>query len=263
MTEMSKELGRLKALQPHSNQRRDPNYVQTPPIVQAISEDTGAPRTDGQPRLYQPNKRQCFNCKSDDHFIKDCPQPRSNFRMDTATITEPVVVNRSTNSGDVDQGRRTYIRLYVNGVPRKVLLDTGSDVTLFPSSAVEGVKITECSTKIKAANGTSIRLRGTAVVDIRMGDNRFEVTGFVTDHVAEVMFGFDCMREHNAIWDFKNDQITWDGIIHKLCDKIGPTWCRRVVLQADSVVPSRSEVNLQTKVVFNDLTQPRPEIEPP
>ena len=44
MTEMSKELGRLKALQPQSNQRRDPNYVQTPPIVQAISEDTGTPK---------------------------------------------------------------------------------------------------------------------------------------------------------------------------------------------------------------------------
>ena len=117
--------------------------------------------------------------------------------------------------------------------------------------------------KLRAANGTPIRIRGTATVNVFMGNHSFKVTGLVTDHVAEVMLGFDCLKEHNAIWDFKNDQITLDGFVHELCGKNSPAWCRRVVLQSDSVVPSRSEMNLQTKVVFNDLANPRLEVELP
>jgi len=35
----------------------------------------------------------------------------------------------------------------------------------------------------------------------------------VTDHVAEVMLGFDLLRELNTVWNFKNDEIELDGYV--------------------------------------------------
>jgi len=80
-----------------------------------------------------------------------------------------------------------------------VLLDTGSDATLFPSFVVKGIRVEECAMKLRAANGTPIRIKGTATVDVFNGNHSFKVTGLVTDHVAEVMIGFDCLKEHDAI----------------------------------------------------------------
>ena len=265
INELSKELGRVKASQPQIIQHPGPPQVQASLNNQRMpaSEQEDSWKISGQPLQHRENRGRCYNCGGVDHFIRNCPQPRSNRETAISAPPEQAEANRSTTSGEVEHGRRTYVRIRINGVMRKALLDTGSDVTLLPSFAVERLHLQKCSTKLKAANGTSIRIRGTTAVDVQMGEHEFKITGLVTDHVAEVMLGFDCMREHNAIWDFKNDRITWDGTSHELCSKNGQTWCRRVVLQTDCVVPPRSEVNLQTKVIFNDLTGPRLDVEPP
>ena len=163
-----------------------------------------------------------------------------------------------TSVPDQSQGeRKTYIRLNVNGVTRKVLLDTGSDVTLLPSSTVQGVRMEQCQTKLLAANGTPIRVNGRVSVEAVSGKHRFLINGLVTDHVAEIMLGFDHLKSHGAVWNFKEDQIELDGFVHKLCGRDGPVWCRRVTLQSDCDIPPKSEVVLPTKVVYNDLTQIR------
>ena len=52
------------------------------------------------------------------------------------------------------------------------LLDTGCDVTLLPHSIVNGIQINEAHQKLRAANGTSIRVLGTATIEAHMGDHR-------------------------------------------------------------------------------------------
>src|SRR5664279_4043665 len=74
--------------------------------------------------------------------------------------------------------------------------------------------------------------------------------------------GFDLLKELGAVWDFRNDEIQLAGVVHKLCNKEKTGWCRRVILQSDCVVPSRSDVVLPTKVVYGDLTQTRSGGEP-
>jgi len=174
---------------------------------------------------------------------------------------KPAVIgsNRSTKAqNDNRPDRRVYLRLNVDGHARKVLLDTGSDVTLLPSFAVKGVQVEECDSRILAANGTAIKVKGRATVNVKGGAHEFQLTGLVTDHVVEIMIGIDFLHEHEAIWNFKTGEIQLDSYTHRLQSKGQTTWCRRVVLQDDFVVPPRAEANLPTRIIYNDLTQVYP-----
>jgi len=62
------------------------------------------------------------------------------------------------NDSDIVRGQ-TYLRLVVNGKPSRCLLDTGSDVTLLPTSVVTGLRMEPTTRRIRAANG-SVALSG-------------------------------------------------------------------------------------------------------
>ena len=77
----------------------------------------------------------------------------------------------------------------VNGKSSKCLLDTGSDVTLLPSSLTSGVELEPTARRIRAANGTAIKVIGMATVEANAGAHHMTITGLVSPHVNEVMLG--------------------------------------------------------------------------
>ena len=121
LDEMSKEVGRLKAVQPSVSEKAPasaPN--QNPPPAAASTE--------------QRRQVRCFNCNELGHVVRHCQQPNRLAQQSASTRgSGPVTgaVKGTSAPSDVASERKTYLRLIVNNTTRKVLLDTGSDATLF------------------------------------------------------------------------------------------------------------------------------------
>ena len=79
-------------------------------------------------------------------------------------------------NGDTSVPGQSYIRLRVNGQLRKCLLDTGSDVTLLPLAVVANTQREPTTRRLLAANGTSIKVVGTATVAASAGPHHLTIT---------------------------------------------------------------------------------------
>jgi len=144
-----------------------------------------------------------------------------------------------------------YLHAMVWDQPCDCVLDTGSDVTFIPASVAEDVTVTKTNHRLAAANGTEIKLLGEASLPITFGKYKGVITGSVSEHVAEVMLGIDWLVDNGIIWEFKESGIKVGGVYYTLQrHSSANSWCRRVVLQDTAVAPSRSGVDLQTKVVL-------------
>jgi len=129
-------------------------------------------------------------------------------------------------------------------------------VTVIPARLVEKHRIQPTTTKLLAANGTRIPLLGVAKVHGLINNTPIEISGLVSEHVMDVMLGFDWLHEHQAKWDFVSNQIVIAGVAHRLCEKRDKaTWCRRVIVDTDIVIPPESQRDITTKVVYNYMRQ--------
>ena len=149
-----------------------------------------------------------------------------------------------------------YIAVTIAGRPCHCLLDTGSEVTLIPSLLAKGVRIEPTSQRLIAANGTTIPVTGSATITVSAGKQRLRITGFVSDHIVELMVGVDWLKTHNAVWNFRTSEVELDGDVYRLLSKESTGWCRRVVVQESTIIPAMSETFVPTKVLLNSPTSP-------
>ena len=135
------------------------------------------------------------------------------------------------------------------------LLYTGFEVCLFPEFVTESAAIPCTNRTLKAANGSSIPILGEVTLPVSVGDCDVQVTGLVSQHVCEVMFGIDFLVKNKAIWDFAQSKIWIAETPHLLHSRSSKHhWCRRVFLQENTTIPARSEAVLSTKAQFHNLS---------
>ena len=149
---------------------------------------------------------------------------------------------------------KVYIRVRFNGTPRRCLLYTGSEASLIPANIAKGCRILPTNQKISAANSTDIRLLGYTTVPAKIGKQRIEVMGFVTEHIDVPYLGIDFLTDYDAKWDFKKKEVTIAGVSHPLLSRgSSQTW----ILSDDVTIPPMSQMNVGTKVIFGSPSSER------
>src|SRR5688572_13938525 len=124
----------------------------------------------------------CFNCGRAGHISRNCRQARRNQNRqnrqngtattepDASTPPDPVVMNHTTRPRMPDRATNNavYIRGEINGRSQLCLIDTGSEVSLVPSSTVDGLELRSCNRFLMAANGSDINVLGEVRVPIKI-----------------------------------------------------------------------------------------------
>jgi len=73
----------------------------------------------------------------------------------------------------------------------------------------------------------------------------------VSEHVHEVMLGYDWMRDNRLMWNCLDGEIVVLGQTFKLqSGGSGVQWCRRAVLTDDVLVPPKSQMDVTARTVL-------------
>ena len=185
----------------------------------------------------------CFKCREPGHKARECPQ-RSNASVQFDRNSD---TNGLSGTAPVDRGR--YLRVTLSHRVMDCLIDSGSEVCLFPRDAVPPNCIRATESTLTAANGVSIPILGEASLPLSIGEFSTIITVLVSSHVTEPMLGIDFLIDNGVVCDFAKSSVIIAGVRHLLLPKSGRRhWCRKVALQGSVPVPVNSRVILPTKV---------------
>jgi len=195
--------------------------------------------------------RLCYGCGTPNHFRKDCPAPRQrSIPQRDATKEEPPTNARGVTRNDKHRGH-VYIELRINGRVHACLLDTGCDVSIIPADLVYRCNVTDANQKVLAANGTEIPILGKTTLHAKLGEQEVQIEGLVSEHVNDVMICIGWLQTNGVIWNFAEAEIVFNKVRYPLSpSKRGS---RRVILAEDQTLPPRSQLDLNTKVVYDSL----------
>ena len=192
-------------------------------------------------------QRNCYTCGESSHLARDCPKKNAP-EINQAETSAPAV---SRNMRDTD-GRRldrtAYLQVRIRRKKLKVLLDTGSEINLFPAKFAN-LPMTE-SRSLVAANGTEIRVTGMARIPCQIGEKTVTVSGYCSPNLSEIILGLAFLQENKVKWDFDSGEISILGQNHRLFDRQISGRCRRIILEESVEAPPRAEVVIPTYIQY-------------
>jgi hypothetical protein len=137
-----------------------------------------------------------------------------------------------------------------------MLLDTGAACSLMPYRLFQELKafkpsLTLQSTKraLHGVDGTQLRVRGIAVIDVEFTGRYILVPFTVVDMVDEVILGMEFLNQNDAQWDLGKGELRFreGGTVFTQCLVTGPTLSCRAQLVKRTLVPARSQVVVEVR----------------
>ena len=132
------------------------------------------------------------------------------------------------------------------------MLDTGGEVSIAPKSVVHDESIFPSTQSLRAANGSPINVVGEAVLPIQIGEKLFPMHCLVAENVSEIILGLDWLNANAGAWNFQNKTLSFNGETFSIKEIEEPNG-RIMKLSTETVIPGRSEMNLNTETVYSDL----------
>ena len=184
------------------------------------------------------------------NFKKDCPGQTPKPVQDISNNASCNVCTLGIYIGT----REAYIELIIGGLRSICLLDTGSDVTLFPSSLVKGYKLAECSVVFSSSERNQYPNSLNNSVKALFKGREIIMNGLVTDHVQDVIIGLDWLQSRGALWNFDSGKLLINGEVYLLLNSQKRMFCRRLVLQESVLVPAQSEIDVPTMLIYKNYS---------
>jgi len=203
----------------------------------------------------------CYRCKGIGHISRYCPmrndgiaqqrdgnQNASRGPPNSRPVTQNRVLRAQTETGKV------YVRATVKGIGHDCLLDSGSELSIFPRNIVKGETIRPTIIRMNAANGTPIEMLGQAEVMFNFDGKMIKVTGLVSDKVFEIMLGEDFLSSNKAVWNFASGQLCMQGKEFPMyAARSSGAWSRRVVVSENTIIPASCEMVITAKQQHRNL----------
>lgn len=196
----------------------------------------------------------CFLCGSLDHWKKDCMlNSKHNSGGHAVTNTSPAHANWIKNryaNGDV------YLQMQLGNQRVDCLIDTGCEITMIPYRFVNMQYLLPCDQKVFAANGSEIRIQGTARVNFSLNGLPTSADALISEDIELPMLGSDWLHSHNCYWDFTRHLLYVDGQALTLNATKTHTRCRRVYVQDEVVLPPHHQVVAPVRTTCVSLRSP-------
>ena len=191
-------------------------------------DNTGQKRTDGPV---------CWGCGKKGHVKRDCPQRRTAFKNHLPS--ESAAVSASL-----------FIYGFLEGHRTKMLVDTGSAVTIIRRDIWDGISRKQLETPVRAvlaANGNEISLSGQGDVLVQVGDLSVRHNVLVADCLTQdCILGSDFLLLHGCVIDLHNHSLLVKGKVVPLSSGIyhSPISTCGVAVAETVEVPAHSQFRL-------------------
>ena len=223
--------------------------------VQSLA-SSSAPQSREQLNNLPSSKKQvkCFGCGEADHILPKCPHKKNDKnKTDTANRMVRVTGPKSDSGGVSTISGALFIHACINGRRYPCLVDTGSEVTIINESLVRADEIRESTRTLRAANGSSIRVAGVVEFPLFLGRHQFQSSFIVSPQVQNVILGLDWLELHGCLIDCKNLTLIIGDNRFKLHHMNTENMCRKIEASHDIILPGRSQVNVEARVVLPHL----------
>lgn len=241
--EMDKKLDRIRLLM---ECKTSPSNVQ---------QTDSTPQQD-QRRPYDDQRRRdgaCYACGETGHIARNCLTRLPRASKGQTDAKEPAVTRQVHDADGRRLDRAAYLVMRIRRRKVKCLLDTGSEVCLFPARYADADGREHNGQRLSAANGTDIRIIGEVTIEAELEGRKLTIQGYASPHVSEVILGLGFLKTHQVFWNFATGVVTLYGQNFKLLDRDMKGACRRVILEENIEAPPRSEIVLPAYVKYSGV----------
>lgn len=132
----------------------------------------------------------------------------------------------------------------IHGQTILALVDTGSELSLIPTSLVRSGDMTQSQQMLKAENGTSVKVLGETLVESEISGVTFRIHCLVAEQLSEMILGLNWLEQKKATWNFVQRGIQLQGQMFSLYSLLLTAKCRKVAKAYDVKVPSMCELDV-------------------